>query len=95
MKKIKMTIVAAMFCAAAFAGYTAYDRATMTDQERLMLANIEALTNIDEDSSETVNCLKNPDYCQGWGISICVGSICTYQNNLCAPLKNSTYGPCN
>ncbi len=44
MKKIKMTIAATMFCAAAFAGYTAYDKATMTDQEKLLQANLEALT---------------------------------------------------
>lgn len=47
-----MTIVTAMFCAAAFAGYAAYERATMTDAERMMLANIEALTS----SSESNNC---------------------------------------
>ncbi len=44
MKKIKMFAAVAMFCTAAFSGYTAYDQATMTDQERFMLANIEALT---------------------------------------------------
>ncbi len=44
MKKIKMFAAAAMFCAAGFAGYTAYDKATMTDQEKFMLANIEALS---------------------------------------------------
>lgn len=44
MKKIKMFAAAAMFCAAAFAGYTAYEEATMTDAEKLFLANVEALT---------------------------------------------------
>ncbi len=47
MKKIKMFAAAAMFCAAAFAGYTAYDQATMTDAERMMLANIEALATLE------------------------------------------------
>lgn len=39
-----MFAAAAMFCAATFAGYTAYEQATMTDAERMMQANIEALT---------------------------------------------------
>lgn len=35
MKKVKMFAVAVMFCAAGSVGYTAYDRATMTDQEKM------------------------------------------------------------
>ncbi|MFI3306554.1 MAG: NVEALA domain-containing protein [Rikenellaceae bacterium] len=45
MKKIKTFAAAAIFCAATFAGYTAYNQATMTDSEKMILANIEALTN--------------------------------------------------
>lgn len=41
---MKLFAVAAFVCAAAFAGYTAYEQATMTDAERMMLANLEALT---------------------------------------------------
>ncbi len=44
MKKVKMTIAAVIFCAATIAGSTAYDQATMTEQERLFRANLEALT---------------------------------------------------
>ncbi len=44
MKRIKMLAAAAIFCTAGFAGYAAYDRATMTDEEKFMLANLEALT---------------------------------------------------
>ncbi len=44
MKKIKLFAAVAIFCAAGFSGYTAYESATMTDQERFMLKNIEALT---------------------------------------------------
>ncbi len=52
MKKIKMTIAVVALSAAVFAGYTAYEQATMTDQERLILANIEALTSGEEATKE-------------------------------------------
>ncbi len=45
MKKIKIMAAAMMLCAAGYMGYTAYESATMTDQERFMLKNIEALAN--------------------------------------------------
>ncbi len=47
MKKIKMFAAAVMFCAAGFAGYTAYDRATMTDEEMMFRANLEALSYVE------------------------------------------------
>lgn len=48
MKKIKTFAAAAIFCAAAFAGYTAYDKATMTDEEKMFQANLEALTRVED-----------------------------------------------
>ncbi|MFI3262576.1 MAG: hypothetical protein R3Y26_06685 [Rikenellaceae bacterium] len=48
MKRIKYFLAAATFCAATVVGYNAYNNATMTEEERLMKANIEALSNDDE-----------------------------------------------
>ncbi|MFR9531608.1 MAG: hypothetical protein SNH05_09635 [Rikenellaceae bacterium] len=56
MKRIKMLAAAAIFCTAGFAGYTAYDKATMTDEEKFMLANLEALTSGEVESGSTVIC---------------------------------------
>ncbi len=44
MRKIKMLVAAAFVCAVGFTSYTAYDEATMTDAERMMQANIDALS---------------------------------------------------
>ncbi len=52
MKKMKMTIATAIFCSTALAGYTAYEQATMTDVERMIQANIEALTEDDESNND-------------------------------------------
>ncbi len=44
MKNLKKIFVAATLCATVAVGYNAYQQATMTEQERLLQANIEALT---------------------------------------------------
>ncbi len=51
MKRIKLMAAAAIMAVVATAGYmgyTAYEYATMTPQERMILANIEALTSSPE-----------------------------------------------
>ncbi len=63
MKKIKMFAAAAMFCATAFAGYTAYDKATMTDQEKLMQVNLEALTDPEINPDCPNGCVEPFDHC--------------------------------
>ncbi len=45
MKKAKIFVAAIAFCGAALVGYNAYSNATMTEQERLIQQNLEALTN--------------------------------------------------
>lgn len=94
MKRIKMLAAVAIFCTAGFAGFAAYDKATMTDEEKFMLANIEALSWYEVPNMDD-NCLLNPIFYQGWGASICSGGHCTYQSNHSAPLNNPTYGSCN
>lgn len=44
MKKIKIAIATVVFCAMGYVGYTAHERMTMSETEKFMLANVEALT---------------------------------------------------
>ena len=44
MKKIKILIVSVLFCAMGYAGYTTHEKMNMSDAEKFMKANIEALT---------------------------------------------------
>ena len=44
MKRIKTFFAVALICAMGTVGYTTYADANMTAQERLLLANVEALT---------------------------------------------------
>lgn len=45
MKKIKVILASVMLCAMAYSGYTVYEKVTMSDAERALLENVEALTN--------------------------------------------------
>ena len=44
MKKIKILIVSVLCCAMGYIGYTAYEKMTMSEAEKFMIANVEALT---------------------------------------------------
>ena len=44
MKKIKFLVASFLFCAMSYVGYMGYERMTMSEAERFMLANVEALT---------------------------------------------------
>ena len=44
MKKIKLFLSVAIFACMTVAGYSVYDTMTMSDTEKLMIANVEALT---------------------------------------------------
>ena len=44
MKKIKILFASVLFCVMGYTGYTAHEYATMSDAEKTMKANIEALT---------------------------------------------------
>lgn len=45
MKKIKLFLCVALFGAMSYGAFTAYQSMTMSEEERFLLANIEALTN--------------------------------------------------
>lgn len=42
--KIKILTAVLLFCTMAYAGYTTYEKISMSETERFMLANVEALT---------------------------------------------------
>ncbi len=44
MRKIKLLVASLLFCAMSYAGYMGYERVTMSEAERFMQANVEALT---------------------------------------------------
>lgn len=51
MKKMKMTIVLVLFCAIGYVGLTAYKGATMSEIDKMMQANVEALANVETKGS--------------------------------------------
>ena len=57
-KKVKILVASVLFCAMGYVGYTTYKQMSMSDVERFMQANVEALTR-GEGSSGTsiVTCL--------------------------------------
>ena len=88
-KRLLLAAASLMFSAVALTGYKVYSYATMTDQERLMFENIEALT-ADEKDKKPKQCYNTiggsskdprpvlPDiiYCY-----TCEPIECTYVNN--------------
>lgn len=44
MRKVKFLVASLLFCAMSYAGYMGYERMTMSEAERFMEANVEALT---------------------------------------------------
>ena len=44
MKKIKILVASVLCCAMGYTGYTAYEKMTMSEAEKFMIANVEALT---------------------------------------------------
>ena len=44
MKKIKILVASVLCCAMGYTGYTTYEKMTMSEAEKFMIANVEALT---------------------------------------------------
>ena len=44
MKRIKFLVASVLFCAMGYVGYTAHEKMTMSEAEKFMQANVEALT---------------------------------------------------
>jgi len=44
MKKVKIFVASVLFCAMGYVGYTTHERMTMSEAEKFMQANVEALT---------------------------------------------------
>lgn len=65
MKKIKTVLMTLFVCALGYGSYTAYDYITMTDAERFLLQNIEALTSGEGGGVSHPGCrgIIPPEYC--------------------------------
>ena len=50
MKKIKILVASVLCCAMGYTGYTAYEKMTMSEAEKFMIANVEALTSEESDN---------------------------------------------
>ena len=83
MKKIKILVASVLCCAMGYAGYTAYEKMTMSEAEKFMIANVEALTS-NENGEESINpyyeagyfycrCKNNSD-----GVKGCYGGECHF-----------------
>lgn len=44
MKRVKILVASVLFCAMGYVGYTAHEKMTMSEADKFMKANIEALT---------------------------------------------------
>lgn len=79
MKKLKLFMFVALFGAMSFGAFTAYDYATMSEEERFLLANIEALSSSSEgaivngpgNTKYCAKCLTNHTYCAGRNEKAC------------------------
>lgn len=84
MKKIKLFLCVALFGAMSYGAFTAYDHYTMNEEERFLLANIEALTNDEESDGNfkdncyhvicNVRCVGTSG--KNWGWAIAPGRVC-------------------
>lgn len=50
MKKVKILVASVLFCAMGYTGYTAHEKMTMSEAEKFMQANVEALTRSESES---------------------------------------------
>ena len=81
MKRVKVLIASALFCAMGYAGFIAHEKMTMPEAEKLMTANIEALTD-NESGGETTHCRCHDDgQCY-------VGNAISFRSS-CVKLKGS------
>ena len=44
MKRVKILVASVLFCAMGYVGYTTHEKMTMSEAEKFMQANVEALT---------------------------------------------------
>ncbi len=79
MRKIKLLVASLLFCAMSYAGYMGYERVTMSEAEKFMMSNIEALTSGESGGGTTmVICRCHDDkLCYG-GNSISFRPRCSY-----------------
>ena len=77
MKKLKLAAVSLLICAAALTGYKIYNNTTMSDLQKLLMQNVEALARTENlaDCIASNCCWKEFEYCdydcngKGWSSS--------------------------
>ena len=74
MKKVKILVASVLFCAMGYTGYTAHERMTISEAEKFMKANIEALTD-GEIVISGQKCAKRKAY-RKWVANYCLDIEC-------------------
>ena len=57
MKRIKVLVASVLFCAMGYVGYIAHERMNMSEAEKFMQANVEALTSGEAPGVTVTSCL--------------------------------------
>ena len=61
MRKIKFLVASVLFCAMGYVGYTTHEKMTMSEAEKFMQANVEALTQDEGGTSGWLHCRCHND----------------------------------
>ena len=91
MKRIKILLSIFAVAAMSVAGYTTYDNMTMSDTEKLMLANVEALA-ITTEQKEGPNWIDLAVVCCKTDLSGCLWAVEPDGGSNCTPDKCSKCG---
>ena len=75
MKRVKILVASVLFCAMGYVGYTTHEKMTMSEAEKFMQANVEALTQDEGGTSGWLHCR-----CHFFVSSITHIPHCTEQN---------------
>ena len=92
MKKIKILVASVLCCAMGYTGYTAYEKMTMSEAEKFMIANVEALTQTEQGNQWE----SNYQYCRCKevdGITACKAGNAISIRPAChkAPINSAVY----
>lgn len=77
MKRVKILVASVLFCAMGYVGYTTHEKMTMSEAEKFMQANVEALTDGESGVGSVVICRCHDDKrCYG-GNNISFRPLCS------------------
>lgn len=61
MKRVKILVASVLFCAMGYVGYTTHEKMIMSEAEKFMQANVEALTQDEGGTSGWLHCRCHND----------------------------------